>query len=202
MDTDNKPFVGYCRLALVDTDGLPKLLKGCNVECPLHLQEREVPEKGTVKVLTACLSREDPIDFLRLGFDDTELLTGRWVIGSLRKTDEHVNPNRVICSLETIPCNKLSTLLNETSSSGRVSCQATMRMLPDAFDRPVEVTLHTVDYKLTTRVVKIEVTIPNDMFEEWRVYHDALKEYEKENDKDKKKANQDVNDEKCEIRAF
>eukprot|EP00922_Rhytidocystis_sp_ex-Travisia-forbesii_P043165 GHVS01064470.1.p1 GENE.GHVS01064470.1~~GHVS01064470.1.p1 ORF type:complete len:128 (+),score=13.97 GHVS01064470.1:158-541(+) len=94
---EEKPFVGFCRLILVDQDGLGKQTKGTGMETALHMVKEE-----SGRLFVAELSKDDPIYFLRVGFNESEFLTGGWHIGSQRKAGEHANPNRTICSLQTV----------------------------------------------------------------------------------------------------
>eukprot|EP00921_Rhytidocystis_pertsovi_P002731 GHVQ01004649.1.p1 GENE.GHVQ01004649.1~~GHVQ01004649.1.p1 ORF type:complete len:208 (+),score=26.13 GHVQ01004649.1:208-831(+) len=177
----SRPFVGFVRLGLVDGDGLGKHLKGCAIEGPIHMSKTD-----DHVVLTSHFSKSDPVHFLRLGFDDTELLTGRWCIGSHRKADEHLNPNKTICYLETVTCKKLNTELNEQEGgTGILKCSVVIPFLTDPYDRTAEVLVYTHDYKLTTRIFKVEVKIPQKNYEEWEQYYDAIKEFEKAEKKDK-----------------
>eukprot|EP00922_Rhytidocystis_sp_ex-Travisia-forbesii_P043162 GHVS01064467.1.p1 GENE.GHVS01064467.1~~GHVS01064467.1.p1 ORF type:complete len:208 (+),score=28.49 GHVS01064467.1:64-687(+) len=193
---EEKPFVGFCRLSLVDQDGLGKQTKGTGIETALHMVKED-----SGRLFVAELSKTDPIYFLRLGFDEAEFLTGGWHIGSQRKAGEHVNPNRMICNLQTVSGKKLNDMLDsDTCSNGVLKCSAVLPFIAKPYERPVDVFLHTYDYKLTTRIVKIEIRIPEDIYQEWDKYYKALKEFEKEDkaDKDKDKDAEKKGDKKDE----
>lgn len=183
-----KMFVGFCRLAIVDSDGLGRKVKGCAIESPLHLEIGELNES----VLSCHFPRNDTIEFLRMNNDDNEYLGGCLCIGPSLKADEHINPNKILCKLENANCKKMlcqSSAVQENSSVCIFKTKAVMPFVKNAYDKLLDVNIYTHEVKFQTRVVKLEVKIPEDMYKEWKEYYETVSKFEKDKEKDKNEKN-------------
>lgn len=70
---DEKPkvFVGFCRLEIVDSDGLPKRTNGCSYQVPIHKTETL---DGNLEFI-ALFPPRDPVHLFRLTSESSEVLT-------------------------------------------------------------------------------------------------------------------------------
>eukprot|EP00745_Piridium_sociabile_P008198 TRINITY_DN154852_c0_g1_i1.p1 TRINITY_DN154852_c0_g1~~TRINITY_DN154852_c0_g1_i1.p1 ORF type:complete len:182 (+),score=27.88 TRINITY_DN154852_c0_g1_i1:112-657(+) len=173
MSTSCPPFVGWVRLHVVDCDGLEKRVKGMNLEAPVHKSEKD----GKI-VFTADMPREDPIRLLHLTGDESDLLMVRWVAGH---SELRSSSNRLLAALNTLrvktACEEASSSVNEGPLFKGTAC---VPFVSGAYDRQVDVRFHTKEHKLVTRIIKVELEVPIDVFQEWEAYHESLKEWEKE----------------------
>lgn len=65
-----KPFVGYCRLEIVDSDGIPKKTVGTRYQVPIQKTEKD----DNVEIV-ALFPPRDPVNFLRMANDSSEILS-------------------------------------------------------------------------------------------------------------------------------
>lgn len=184
-----KLFVGCCRLALVDSDGHERPLRGCAIEAPIH----ESTEEGH-RVLVSDFPDSDPLDYFAVPQSDNQFLKGVWWVGAARKSpSDHINPNRVICKL--VNTSTVTVLSNMPDGQSKFTLKALVPFIPDCKKKPVQVTFTTTEYRLSTRVSRVEVRIPEEVYTLWEKYFKAIKDFEKE-DKDKDEEKKDDKEEK------
>ncbi|PHJ24946.1 hypothetical protein CSUI_001210 [Cystoisospora suis] len=179
-DDDLLPFVGYCRAFVVDSDGLQRKTKGSRVEAPLHMRA-----EGNKKIFSAYFPAKDPVVMLKLQAEQQEYVYGKMWAGTICKPDENPNNNRLLCVIEGQNCKKLSDEV-DGSPDNFCKCKAYMPFLVDCYSKPLDARMTTVDEKFVTKLVKVEVEIPDDLYADWLKYYQTLKRVEKEDDDDKK----------------
>ncbi|CEM40060.1 unnamed protein product [Vitrella brassicaformis CCMP3155] len=168
----NRKFVGWTTVQIVDSDGLEKRVKGMAMTAPIHIKE-----SGGMVTLTSDFPRADPIRLVHLTGSDDDYVTARWQAGHVdSKGSGH---NRLICALKTISAKK------SFDEQAKDDChvfvgEAHVPFCANGYDCPVKVKFTTSEFKLVTRIVKVEAEIPATMWKEWSEYHEALKEWEKE----------------------
>ncbi|EPR58321.1 hypothetical protein TGPRC2_211030 [Toxoplasma gondii TgCatPRC2] len=183
-DQDLLPFVGYCRIFVVDNDGLQRKTKGSRVEAPLHMRV----ENGK-RIFSAYFPPKDPVTMLKIQSDEQEFIYGKLWVGTICKPEENPNTNRLLCVIQGQNCKRLSEEV-DSSPDSTCKCKAYMPFLPECYSKPVDVRLTTADEKFVTKLVKLEVEVPDEMYEPWMRYYKTLKKVDQEDkngEKDEKK---------------
>ncbi|PFH32312.1 hypothetical protein BESB_016300 [Besnoitia besnoiti] len=177
---DLLPFVGYCRVFVVDNDGLQRKTKGSRVEAPVHMRA-----EGGKRIFTAYFPPKDPVTMLKLQSDEQEFVYGKVWVGAFCKPEENPNTNRLLFVLQGQNCKRLAEEV-DASSDSTCTCKAFMPFLEDCYSKPVEARLTTADEKFVTKLVKLEVEVTDDVYEQWLRYYRTLKTVDKD-DKDGEK---------------
>uniref|UniRef100_A0A7S1APT1 Uncharacterized protein n=1 Tax=Noctiluca scintillans TaxID=2966 RepID=A0A7S1APT1_NOCSC len=186
VDEDDQNVCGFVTLQTLDSDGYAKKTKGTAIEAPFHLVS-----SGEEIVLEANFPA-NALFFLQISNEDNYLF-GRWWIG-----DATWSKTNQLCQVVPLRHKDIVKAL-EKDGSGTFTAGAEVPFLPRCSDseRLVRVNIETQEVKYVTKVVRVSVVIPKDLWNEWKQYRLKLWRRSKQwagEDKteDKKKKDEEV----------
>lgn len=158
LDENDENVCGFCLLQILDVDGYTKKTKGSAVEVPFHL----VSTQGDAVVLEAQLAL-NPLFFLQISSEEGSYLFGQWWLGDAKRSKTNQ-----ICDLIPKDCHQIQKQLEGDKVDFVV--EALVPFLRNAPSRLVQVKFTTKEQRFVTKVVSAQVTLPKDVWQEWKQY--------------------------------
>ncbi|KAH0478024.1 MAG: uncharacterized protein KVP18_003447 [Porospora cf. gigantea A] len=172
-----KPFLGLVKVAITDSDRLPRQTKGNSWMGCVH---ETMDEEGT-RTWTTFLPTDDPLDYLRVSGQKEDYLSISWFAGCMPDNFK-LGINQLVARLKGV------TAKDVQEGGSLFRGVAHLPGLTETYSRPVVVEVHSVEYKLQTRVSKIVMTLSADNYCEWLKYWQAFNKWGKPEEDKKDKA--------------
>eukprot|EP00746_Dinoflagellata_sp_MGD_P161351 gnl/MRDRNA2_/MRDRNA2_88452_c0_seq1.p1 gnl/MRDRNA2_/MRDRNA2_88452_c0~~gnl/MRDRNA2_/MRDRNA2_88452_c0_seq1.p1 ORF type:complete len:211 (+),score=55.76 gnl/MRDRNA2_/MRDRNA2_88452_c0_seq1:66-698(+) len=190
LDEADEKFCGFCSLQLVDQDGYSRKTKGSNIEAPIQMVKGD---GGSLKMV-AEFSNNNPLFYVEVPNQDEIFMFGQiWYgSGSWGRTSQIMN---------FIPkeCKKLHSQM-EKEGKAAFTVDAEVPFITDAPSRLLKTTFETVEQRFITKVCRVTVEVPVEVWKEWKSYRSRMfqswKSWSGKDENEKKKKKDDKKDKK------